>query len=222
MTDFPSISKEDNPEVLYQFIKAHFELTSTIISVASIPDKIGGAPLKVKGKRSRKEIKVEVAEPKPKKAKANVSASEEVPASEEDVQKQRNKKHDAREAALQTIRDKKARSLKTSEERMEEYTEQLGAWEEEPSPKKAKKAKNDKPSVMPMFIPTEEQLQYAREYCASELAKKRQMRKQFEKQRDEQLKAAGYELDPEKAAVIATLASEIEEETVKEGVKLLS
>lgn len=134
MTDFLSISKEENPEVLYQFIKAHFELTGTIISVASIPEKIGGTPLKVKGKRSRKESKVEVAALKPKKSKSNVSASEEAAASEEGVQKQKNKKSDVREAA-QTIRRKRSRNLKTTEGRMEEFAEQLGAWEEEPSPK---------------------------------------------------------------------------------------
>lgn len=48
------------------------------------------------------------------------------------------------------------------------------------------------------------------------------MRKQYEKQRDEQLKAAGYEFAPEKAAEIASLAAEIAEETVKEGAALLS
>ncbi|RHN38490.1 hypothetical protein MtrunA17_Chr0c01g0488971 [Medicago truncatula] len=137
--------------------------------------------LRKPSKRTRKEAKVEVAAPKPKKSKANVStseeavASEEVPTSEEDVQKQRNKKADAREAALQTIRNKKTRNLKTSQGRMEEYAEQLGAWEEEPSPKKAKKTKNTEPMVMPSFVPSEEQLQYAREYSASELAKQKQM-----------------------------------------------
>ncbi|KEH15297.1 hypothetical protein MTR_1465s0010 [Medicago truncatula] len=137
--------------------------------------------LRKPSKRTRKEAKVEVAAPKPKKSKANVStseeavASEEVPSSEEDVQKQRNKKADAREAALQTIRNKKTRNLKTSQGRMEEYAEQLGAWEEEPSPKKAKKTKNTEPMVMPSFVPSEEQLQYAREYSASELAKQKQM-----------------------------------------------
>ncbi|KEH17423.1 hypothetical protein MTR_0016s0150 [Medicago truncatula] len=228
MTNFPSISKEDNPEDLYQFIKAHFELTGTIISVASIPDKIGGAPLKVKGKRSRKSDKDEVAASKPKKAKtaktesSNVSASEEVLASEEVVQKQRNKEPevqaDAREAALQTIRDKKARSLKTAQERMKEAAEQLETENDDPRPKKAK---NAEPIEMPCFIPTAEKLQEAREYATSEIAKRKQMRKQFEKQRDEQLKAAGYELAPEKAAVIATLTAELEEENVKEGVALL-
>ncbi|KEH27910.1 hypothetical protein MTR_5g049140 [Medicago truncatula] len=179
-------------------------------------------------KRSRKADQVEVAAPKPKKAKSAKTESSNVPASKEVVLKKRNKEPEVqadatrREAALDAIRSKRAKGERSVQERMKEAAEQLRTKEKKPSPKKAKKAKNDKPSVMPMFIPTEEQLQYAREYCASELAKKRKMRKQFEKQRDEQLKAAGYELDPEKAAVIATPASEIVEETVKEGVKLLS
>ncbi|KEH15245.1 hypothetical protein MTR_1638s0010, partial [Medicago truncatula] len=223
MTDFPSISKEDNHEVLYQFIKAHFELTGTIISVASIPEKIGGAPLKVKGKRSRKESKVDVVAPKPKKSKVVVSASEEVHASEGDVQKQKNKKSDAGEATLQTIRSKKTRNLKTAEGRKEEYTEQLlENWEEESSPKKAKRTNNAEPIVMPSFKASEDQLQYAREYAASKIAERKQMKKQFEKERDERLKAAGYELAPEKAAEMAALAAELEQETVQQGAALLS
>ncbi|AES97615.1 hypothetical protein MTR_5g056860 [Medicago truncatula] len=249
--NFPPICKQDPLDVQMNYIREHFERTQEKISLKDVQDQMFGGALPVAksrkskskplskeeyleeeeaqrkpSKRTRKETKVEVAAPKPKKSKANVStseeaaASEEVPASEEDVQKQRNKKSDAREAALQTIRNKKTRDLKTSQGRTKEYAEQLGAWEEEPSPQKAKKAKNDKPSVMPMFVPTEEQWQYAREYTTSEMAKMKQMRKQ--NQREEQLKAAGYELAPEKAVEMATLAAELEQETVKEGVALLS
>lgn len=67
MKVFPPISKEDNPEVLYQYIKAHFEESGKIISIASIPEKMGGAPLKVKGKRSRIGDKKDDSAPKPKK-----------------------------------------------------------------------------------------------------------------------------------------------------------
>ncbi|XP_024630540.1 60S ribosomal protein L24-like [Medicago truncatula] len=46
-------------------------------------------------------------------------------------------------------------------------------------------------------------------------------KEQREREAFRSLKAAGYELDAEKAAVIASLAAEIEEETVKEGAALL-
>ncbi|KEH26272.1 hypothetical protein MTR_6g049080 [Medicago truncatula] len=104
MTDFPSISREDNPEVLYQYIKAHFQHTGEIISIASIPEKIGGAPLKVKGKRSKNAGKDDDSEPKPKIAKTAKAEGSTISASDEVIQKKRNKKPEvrdvAREAAL--------------------------------------------------------------------------------------------------------------------------
>ncbi|XP_039686363.1 eukaryotic translation initiation factor 5B-like [Medicago truncatula] len=118
-----------------------------------------------------------------------------------------------REAALQTIRNKRTRDLKTAEGSKEDQAEQP---EEEPC---AKKAKN-KPSVMPMYVPTAEQWLYARNYTRTGMAKMKELRQQ--KKREEQLKAAGYKLAPEKAAEFAALAAEVEKETVQEGVKLLS
>ncbi|XP_039686972.1 high mobility group B protein 6 [Medicago truncatula] len=118
-----------------------------------------------------------------------------------------------REAALQTIRNKRTRDLKTAEGSKEDQAEQP---EEEPC---AKKAKN-KPSVMPMYVPTAEQWLYARNYTRTGMAKLKELRQQ--KKREEQLKAAGYKLAPEKAAEFAALAAEVEKETVQEGLKLLS
>ncbi|KEH27924.1 hypothetical protein MTR_5g049460 [Medicago truncatula] len=156
MTDFPSISKEDNPEVLYQFIKAHFNETGEIISLASIPDKIGGAPLKVKRNRSKNAEK-ETA-PAPKKAKtvkaAGSTASE--CASDEVIQKKRDKKPEvrdaAREAALreevarreaaireEAIRRKRSKGERSYQERVMEASEQLEREEKEPHLKKTKK-----------------------------------------------------------------------------------
>ncbi|RHN51428.1 hypothetical protein MtrunA17_Chr6g0468441 [Medicago truncatula] len=70
MRDFSPISREDNSEVLYQFIKAHFEDSGKIISIASIPEKMGGAPLKVKEKRSRIIKSADAAPPKSKRSKS--------------------------------------------------------------------------------------------------------------------------------------------------------
>ncbi|KEH17476.1 hypothetical protein MTR_0012s0070 [Medicago truncatula] len=156
MTDFPSISKEDNPEVLYQFIKAHFNETGQIISLASIPEKIGGAPLKVKGKRSSKAEKETAPAPKPKRAKTVKAEGSTVSASDEVIQKKRNKEPEvqdaAREAALheevarreaaireEAIRRKRAKGERSVQERIKEAPEQSKREEEELSLKKAKK-----------------------------------------------------------------------------------
>lgn len=79
MKDFPPISKEDNPEVLYQFISAHHKETGEIISVASIPDTIGRSPLKVKGKRTKITEKEDAPAPKSKRAKVAKSEASTAP-----------------------------------------------------------------------------------------------------------------------------------------------
>ncbi|AES70129.2 hypothetical protein MTR_3g048350 [Medicago truncatula] len=183
--NFPPICKQDPLDVQMNYIRDHFERTREKISLKDVPEQMFGGVLPVAksrksknrplskeeyleeeeakrkpSKRTRKETKVEVAAPKPKKSKANVSASEQAAASEEVP---------ASEEDVQKQKIKKSRVL-----------------EEEPS---AKKAKSNKPSVMPMFVPTEEQWQYARNYTATEMARRKQLRQQ--KKREEQLKAAG-------------------------------
>jgi len=54
MVDFPPISKEDNPEVLAAYVTTHYEDTGDIINYSSIPETMGGGPLRVKGKRKSK------------------------------------------------------------------------------------------------------------------------------------------------------------------------
>jgi len=41
MTDFPPISKEDNPEVLIHFVNQHFQEIGEIINLNSIPEIAG-------------------------------------------------------------------------------------------------------------------------------------------------------------------------------------
>jgi len=73
MEDFPPISKEDNPEVLTAYVITHFKGKGDIINYSVIPDTMGGAPLRVKGKRKSKKV-VEESEPKPKKQKKSKKA----------------------------------------------------------------------------------------------------------------------------------------------------
>ncbi|AES77322.2 hypothetical protein MTR_7g009270 [Medicago truncatula] len=125
-----------------------------------------------------------------------------------------------REAALQTIKRKRSnltRNLKTAEGRREQMMEELEEnWDEDSSPKKAKRTATSEPIVMPSFEMTEEMKQYTREVAASKIAEKKRMKMLYEEERDERLKAAGYVPTPD----IAALSSELE--TVKYGATLLS
>ncbi|RHN60097.1 hypothetical protein MtrunA17_Chr4g0021661 [Medicago truncatula] len=221
MTDFPPISKEENPEVLYQFIYAHFKNTGEIISYASIPDKMGGGPLKVKGKRTK--ISEDVAAPKPKRTKvpkAEASkASNTASDSEEVIQKKRTEKPEVQDAAREAaLREKEA---------VKEATEEWVNEEEEEDvlePKK-KKEKQSKEIVSPMMVVTPEMAQMAKEYADNAIAKKKQLKQQYILERDEKLKAAGMvEINPlsaEKDAEILALTAEVEDQTMKEATDLL-
>ncbi|XP_039682917.1 putative uncharacterized protein DDB_G0271982 [Medicago truncatula] len=229
MTDFPLISKEDNPEVLYQFIKAHFQDTGEIISYASIPDKMGGGdPLKVKGKRSKNVEKDDASAPKPKRAKtvkAEGSTASEY-ASDEVIQKKRNKKLEvrdaAREAALreEVIQKKRSKGESDYQEALKEATEEVEEEEEEHQKKKGKK-----PHVLPMMKVTPEMTQRTKEVAADELAKQKELSELYRKQRDDKLKAAGLEesgpLDAKRDAEIASLAADVGKQTVEEATSLL-
>ncbi|XP_039682984.1 titin homolog [Medicago truncatula] len=173
-------------------------------------------------KRSKIAEKDGVAAPKPKRTKTVKTESSTISTFEEVIQKKRNKEPEvqdvAREAALQAIRSKRAKGERSVQEHIKEAVEQLRREEEDPSLKKATKPVS---LEMPCFRLTPEQEQMTKEIDANELAKRKQMAELYKKKRDEQLKAAGYNLDAEKAAVIASLAAEIEEQTVKEGTALL-
>ncbi|RHN45302.1 hypothetical protein MtrunA17_Chr7g0229111 [Medicago truncatula] len=183
MTDFPPISKEDNPEVLYHFISAHFKNTGEIISYASIPDTMGGAPLKVKGKRTKIVEKEDAPAPKSKRAK--VSKTEASTASDT--------VSDLREEVIQKKRTKGKRNLQEAvKEATEEWVKEEDNKEEEPVPEpKKKKAKKPLDIVSPMVEVTPEMAQMVKEYADAEIAKKKQLAEQYRKERDEKLKAAG-------------------------------
>jgi len=69
MMDFPPISKEDNPEVLAEYIAAHAKETGATIQDEDIPDTSDGAPLRVKGKRTKVDTESEAPVAKAKKQK---------------------------------------------------------------------------------------------------------------------------------------------------------
>ncbi|XP_024641752.1 uncharacterized protein DDB_G0284459-like [Medicago truncatula] len=211
MTDFPPISKEDNHEVLYHFISAHFKNTSEIIIYASIPDKMGGAPLKVKGKRTKISEKEDAPAPKPKRTK--VSKTEASTASDTGSA--------LREEVIQKKRTKGDRDLqKTVKEGAEEWMNE----EEEEEPKK-KKTKQPLEIVSPMMVATRALARMAKDYADNAIAEKKQLAEQYKLERDERLKAAGIvetnPLSDEKAAEILALSTEVKEQTVKEATGLL-
>jgi len=69
MMDFPPISKEDNPDVLAEYIATHAKETSETIQDKDIPDTSDGAPLRVKGKRTKVDTESEAPVAKAKKQK---------------------------------------------------------------------------------------------------------------------------------------------------------
>ncbi|KEH29880.1 hypothetical protein MTR_4g053915 [Medicago truncatula] len=216
MPNFPPICKQDPLEVQMNYIREHFERTKDKISLKDVLEEMYGGVLPVakskktkskalskeeyleeevpRSKRSRKADQVEVAAPKPKKAKSAKTESSNVPASEEVVLKKKNKEPEVqadatnRKAAPDAIRSTRAKGERSVQERMKEAAEQLRTEDKEPSPKKAK---NAEPMEMPCFRLTPEQEQEARDYAATEIARRKEMKKQYEKQIDEQLKAAG-------------------------------
>ncbi|KEH41682.1 hypothetical protein MTR_1g053665 [Medicago truncatula] len=112
--------------------------TGEIISYASIPDKMGGAPLKVKGKRTKIVEKDDASAPKPKRAKTvkteGLIASEY--ASDEVIQKKRTKKPEVRDAARETaiheevIQKKRSKGERDYQKAVKETSEELKEEEE--------------------------------------------------------------------------------------------
>jgi len=67
--DFPPISKDDNPEVLGGYTAAHARESGATTQDEDIPDSSDGAPLRVKGKRTKVDAESEAAVAKAKKQK---------------------------------------------------------------------------------------------------------------------------------------------------------
>ncbi|KEH26546.1 hypothetical protein MTR_6g464400 [Medicago truncatula] len=206
------ICKKEPMDVQRTFIMEFYKSYKKKIDLKDVPEEMYGGALPVaKGRKSKKK---QITKEEYLADDATEKGSEQA-ASEKPLSPKKK-----REAALQTIRRKRSsssRNLKTGEGRSEQMLEELEEnWDEEPSPKKAKKAEDNKPSVMPMFVPSEEELQYAKDYISSEKARLKQQRQQ--KKREEQLKAAGNAPEPE----VSTLITELEKETIQHGVTLIS
>ncbi|RHN51473.1 hypothetical protein MtrunA17_Chr6g0468941 [Medicago truncatula] len=141
MKDFPLISKEDNPEVLYQFITAHFKETGEIISYASIPGTMGGAPLKIKWKRTKIIEKEDAPAPKSKRAKV---AKTEASSAPDTIAPEGSKKR-----RIKGIKDIKEAVKEATEEWVHEEN---GEEEEHTLEPRKKKAKKPLEIVSPMMI----------------------------------------------------------------------
>ncbi|KEH25995.1 hypothetical protein MTR_6g039060 [Medicago truncatula] len=208
MQDFPSVCKKDNPTVIIEFIKAHRKETGEYINIASIPDNIGGAPLKIKGKRSKLTTSEDVSAPEPKRPKLSSST--------------------ASGAESGSVPGKiKKRLYKGQRNLKEDIVEEWNS--EEKGESASKKVKKPLSMECPMFEMTPELKRMANDYAANRIAERKEMKMIYEIQRDEQLRAAGL-LEPEplnaeqvaeRAAEGVALSSECEQETVKEATTLL-
>ncbi|RHN51727.1 hypothetical protein MtrunA17_Chr6g0472081 [Medicago truncatula] len=180
--------------------------TGEIIRYASIPDKIGGAPLKVKGKRSKNAEKDDVSAPKPKRAKTAKAEGSTASASDEVIQKKRKKEPEVRDAAREAaLRETVIQKKRSRETKVRDAAREAALREEdEPQMKKRKT-----PLFTPMVEITSEQEQRAKEVVIEELAKRNELAELYRQQRDEKLKAAGLlEVDSqsvEKASEVQTV-----------------
>ncbi|KEH26193.1 hypothetical protein MTR_6g047410 [Medicago truncatula] len=221
MKDFPPICKQDPLDVQMHYIREHFEKTKVKISLKEVPEQMYGGALPVAKsrktkskpltneeylveevpskayKRSKAADKDGEAAPKSKKAKTDKTEGSSVSTSEEVIQKKRNKEPDVRDAAREAaLREKDLQPIRST------------------------RAKGER-SVQERLREATEQTRTAREFAKKEIARRKQLAELYRKERDDKLKAAGYEVDAEKADLINSLAAELEKETIKEGAALL-
>jgi hypothetical protein len=130
MVDFPSISKDNNPEVLAGCIVAHARESNVNIEDENVPD----APEGIKGKRTRINTEFEAAGAKAKKQR---------------VAKSEATKHDSASVSTPKRRRGKGDTLVTKEE-VKLALEEMEA--EEQKPRKRKQAPEQ--IVTPMFVVT--------------------------------------------------------------------
>ncbi|KEH28307.1 hypothetical protein MTR_5g084777 [Medicago truncatula] len=225
------ICKKDPLDVQRAYILDYYKSYNKKISLKDIPEEMYGGDLPVaKGRKSKKkqitkeeylaEDATEVGAQKHKKVKKEKSAMSTILEEVEDLddvplisKRTRSTQETAEQPASEQTGSEQASSDQAASEKPSKLEEN---WDEDSSPKKAKRTATSEPIVMPSFEMTEEMRQYAREVSASKIAEKKRLKELFEKDRDERLKAAGYVPTPD----IAALASELE--TVQYGATLLS
>ena len=200
--DFPPISKEDNPEVLAEYIATHAKETGETIQDEDIPDTSDGAPLRVKGKRTKVDTESEVVVGKAKKQK---------------VAKSEATNYDSASAPTPKRKRVKGDTSITNEEM------QLALEEEQGS--RPRKRQPTTKIVSPMFIVTPAMASRAKERDNKLIADKKKQAAQYLMERDEKLMAIGPEncdeYYVEKIAEVKGIAGEVAQDAVKEAWKVL-
>jgi len=218
MRDFPPISKEDNPEVLAGYIAAHARETSATIQDEDIPDTSDGAPLRVKGKRTKADTESEAAVAKAKKQK--VAKSEATNYDSGKAAKSEATNYDSASAPTPKRKWGKGDSSITNEE-VQLALEEMDAEEQRPS----KRQPAAKEIVSPIFIVTPAMANRAKEHADNLIAEKKKKKSQYLLERDEKLKAIGQEncaeYYVEKIVEVKKIASGAAQDVVKEVQKVL-
>jgi hypothetical protein len=195
--DFPSISKENNPEVLARYIAAHARESN-----ANIQDEnVHHAPEGIKGKRTRINTESEAAGAKAKKQR---------------VAKSEATKHD--NASVSTPKRKRGKGdTSITKEEVKLALEEMEA--EEQKPRKRKQAPEQ--IVSPMFMVTPAIARMAKEQADKLLAEQKDKVVQYAQERDEKLKAIGLkncdEFFVKKIVEVKAIAGEAAEGAVEEA-----
>jgi len=217
MRDFPPITKEDNPEVLAGYIAAHAMESGATTQDEDILDSFDGAPLRVKGKRTRVDAESEAAVAKAKKQK--VAKSEATNYDSSKATKSEATNYDS--ASAPTPKRKRGkRDSSVINEKVELALEEMDA--EEQRPKRQLAAEE---YASPMFIVTPAMGKRAKDHADNLIAEKKRKKSQYVSERDEKLKAIGQEhcadYYEQKIAKVKRIAGEVEQDAVKEAQKIV-
>jgi len=205
MRDFPSISREDNPEVFTGYIAAHAKESGATSQGVVIADSSNDASLRVKGKRTKVDTDSEDADAKAKKQKVAKSEATNYDSGSASTPKRKRGKGDSSITA-----DVAKLAL-----------EEMDAEEQRAS----KKHTGGVDIVSPMFIVTPEMAKRAKEHADKLTAEKKKKVAQYIAERDETLKALGQgdcaKYYVEKLTEVKAIADEVEQEAVKEAQEIL-
>ena len=206
MIDFPPISKEDNPEVLAEYIAAHAKETSETIQDDDIPDTSDGAPLRVKGKRTKVDTKWEAPVANAKKQKVAKSEATNYDSASAPAPKRKSGKRDT--------------SITNDEVQLA-----LEELDEEEQGVRSRKRQSAAEIVSPMFVVTSLMASMANERADKLIAEKKKKTAQYLLERDEKLKAIGQEncdeFYVEKIDEVKEIVGEAAQDVVKEARKVL-
>jgi len=204
--DFPSITKEDNPEVLTGYLAAYAKESEDASQRAAVALA-----------RKKKVAKSEATnyDSVQKVAKSEATNYDSV----QKVAKSEATNYDC-VAASNPKRKRGKRDSSITQEAVKLALEKIEAGEERPS-----KRQSGVDIVSPMFFLTPEMAKRSKEYSYEPMAEKKRKAAQYKLERDEQLKAMGQEncdqFFVEKLAEVQEIASKVDEEAVKGAKEIL-